>query len=382
MRLLISGYYGFGNIGDEAILAAILDQVRTSASSLSKGEGAGGEAARNTAAEIVVLSGNPQHTRAQYGVCAVPRWSLTTMWRQLRAADLLISGGGGLIQDTTSALSPLYYLGVLALARRAGTPYMIFAQGLGPLRRRLLRRLTASAFRATAAITLRDELSAQFLADELGVARPPAQVTADPALLLSPCPTQRTEQLLRNCGLSAEAPVVGLSLRVWPQGGLVEAVLPLIRHLHEELQTQVLLIPFQPSEDATVARQLAADSGGCAAMLDGVTDPREFLGVTSSLDLLISMRLHGLIFAATAAVPALGIAYDPKVAQFARTAHQPTINLDELSTERLIQAVDDLWATRHQYATERQQAAAELREAAARNFDILAELVDSISTSA
>ncbi len=365
MRLVISGYYGFGNVGDEAILAAILDRVQV----------------RLPDAEIVVLSGNPQHTTAQYTVRAVQRWSLRDVWRQLRAADLLISGGGGLIQDSTSALSPLYYLGVLALARRAGTPSMIFAQGLGPLRRRLIRRLTASAFRSAAAITLRDEQSVRFLEDELGVTSPPAQVTADPAMLLAPCPTERTEHLLRNCGLSMHAPVVGLSLRGGLEEGLVETVVPLIGHLRRALNAQVLLIPFQPSEDAPVACQLATASGG-AAVLHGVTDPREILGVISSLDLLISMRLHGLILAAASAVPALGISYDPKVARFARTADQPTVNLDELSTECLIQEVDDLWATRQQRAAERQQVATRLADAAQRNFDVLTALAEALSGSA
>ncbi len=365
MRLLISGYYGFGNIGDEAILAAILEQLRL----------------RRPADELVVLSGNPRRTEAQYGVVATSQWSLPTIWRQLRAADLLISGGGGLIQDTTSLLSPLYYLGVLRLARLAGTPYMIFAQGLGPLRRRIIRGLTARAFRHAAAVTLRDGQSAQFLRDELQVTIPAAQITADPTLLLSPCPRARAEQLLRNCGLSPDEAVVGISLRAWPQGQIVEAMLPLIHYLREELQSQVLLIPFQPSEDMSLAWRLAADAGGPVAMLEGVTAPREFLGVISSLDLLVSMRLHGLIFAAATAVPALGISYDPKVEHFAQTAQQPVVGLDELSADRLIQTVDDLWATRQQDIVHREQVAARLCEAATRNFDILAELLEALSPS-
>lgn len=363
MRLLISGYYGFGNIGDEAILAAILEQLAT----------------RTPATQIVILSGNPRRTRSQYGVPAVSRWSLPSVWRQLRAADLLISGGGGLIQDTTSIASPFYYLGLLRLARLARTPSMIFAQGVGPLRRRLVRRLTAAAFRHAAAITLRDEPSAALLRDELTLSDPPIHVTADPALLLSPCASGRTEQLLRNCGILVGEPLVGICLRTWPQSDFVPAILPLIRHLCESLRTQVLLIPFQPPGDVALARRLATDSDAQVAILDGVNDPREFLGVISSLDLLVSMRLHGLIFAAATAGPALGLCYDPKVEHFACTAEQPVIKLADLSAERLIREVEDLWTQRHQYAGQRRRAALQLAAGAELNFELLTELLEGLA---
>ena len=362
MRLLISGYFGFGNIGDEAILAATVEQLRI----------------RRPGDELVVLSASPWRTEAQYGVTAASRSSPLAVWRELRAADLLICGGGGLIQDTTSLLSPLYYLGVLALARVAKTPYMIFAHGLGPLQRRLICRLAASVVTRAQAVTLRDEQSAQLLRYGLGVTEPQVHVTADLALLLSPCPAGRAAELLVNCGVSAEGPLVGISVRSWPQMGIEEAVAGLIHYLHDEIEAQVLLIPFQSVKDMSVAWRLASDAGGPVAILEGISDPRDFLGVISSLDLLVSMRLHGLIFAASTAVSALGICYDPKVDYFAQTAQQPAIKLDELSAQRLIQEVDELWATRQSGAGRRQQLTNRLRRRAERNFDILDEILEAL----
>ena len=365
MRIVISGYYGFGNSGDEAILAALIAELQR----------------RLPAAQLTVLSAAPQATTSQYGVAAVARWSPQAVWRALRGAELLISGGGGLIQDTTSALSPLYYLAILRLARLVGVPYMIFAQGIGPLRSHLVRRATARCFRRAAAITVRDEQSAQLLA-ELGLTAPQPEVTADPAVLLAPCPPARTRRLLAERGLAPGTPVVGLALRSWPGTDVARPAAALIRHIREAYSAQALLIPFQPEQDLSLAWQVAGEAKGHARILEPAVTPQELRGVISRLDLLVSMRLHGLIFAAAAEVPALAVVYDPKVAAFAGRAGQPMMGLSDLEAERLIGAVAQLWESRAQGSGARHQAAEDLRRAAARNFDILAALLGPSASQA
>ncbi len=361
MRLVLSGYYGYGNLGDEAILAAMTAELHR----------------RHPEVQLTVLSRTPEATTSQYGVEAVPRWSLPAVWRALRSADLLVSGGGGLIQDATSALSPLYYLGLLRLARLAGTPYVIFAHGLGPLRHSLTRWATARCFRHAAAITVRDEQSAQLLAN-LGVTTPPCEVTADPALLLEPAQDARIQELLANYGLSCAQPLIGIAVRSWPGVEIVPPAATLVQYLGESLAAQVVLIPFQPEQDSGLTRRLAEETGTHVAILDPTPEPREMLGIVSRLELLISMRLHGLIFAAAAQVPAVALAYDPKVAAFAARARQPMIQLPDLSSDRLVREVQKLWETRTQQASRRRDAAQRLCQAAADNFDILADVLASL----
>jgi len=358
MHLVISGYYGYGNTGDEAILAALTDELRR----------------RYPDVQLTVLSADPEATARQYGVEAIPRWSLPAIWRALRGADLLISGGGGLIQDATSRLSPLYYLAILRLARLAGTPYMIFAQGLGPLCCRLTRWATARCLCRAVAITVRDEPSAQLLS-ELGVITPPVEVTADPALLLQPCPPHRTDELLRELGLSESTGLIGIAVRSWAGCDVVRPAAALIRHLHQSQAGQVLLIPFQPEEDLNLAWRVASEAEGSVTILDQALEPRELLGIVSRLDLLVSMRLHGLIFAASAQVPAMALSYDPKVEAFATRAGQPTIVLVELTPDELIRQTDRLWHTREEQAEELAEKAGQLRSAAGRNFAVLDTLL-------
>ncbi len=361
MHLVISGYYGYGNTGDEAILAALTDELRRCYPDV----------------QLTVLSAAPEATARQYGVEAIPRWSLPAIWRALRGADLLISGGGGLIQDATSRLSPLYYLAILRLARLAGTPYMIFAQGLGPLRCRLTRWATARCFHHSAAITVRDEPSAQLLS-QLGVTTPPVEITTDPALLLTPCPSHRTDELLRELGLSESTELIGIALRSWADFDVVRPAAALIRHLHQSQAGRVLLIPFQPEEDLNLAWRVASEAAAPVTILDQALEPRELLGVVSRLDLLVSMRLHGLIFAASAQVPAIALSYDPKVEAFASRAGQPTIELAELTPDELIRQADSLQQAGGKQEEKLEEKAGQLHSAAGRNFAVLDALLQSL----
>ena len=164
-RFLVSGYYGFGNAGDEAILAGLVEGFRQ----------------LHPTAELTVLSGNPADTMAEHGVIAVPR-DLRSVRRQVRLSDVVISGGGGLLQDATSWRSPLYYLATIHLARSAGRPVAFLGQSIGPLRRPWVGLLVRRALSQVEAVSVRDELSRDTLV-RLGLSRQVA-VTADLAFLL------------------------------------------------------------------------------------------------------------------------------------------------------------------------------------------------------
>ncbi len=261
MRVLISGYYGFGNIGDEAILATLVSVLRE----------------RRPDMQICVLSAKPEHTATAYQVQAAPRWDLRSIWRELKAADLFISGGGGLLQDTTSLLSPLYYLGLMRLARAAGTPYVILGQGLGPLRRSLVRWAARRCLSRAAAITVRDAESLD-VARSLGVTGE-INVTCDPAILLQPAEPASIQALLAGHGVNTARPLVGITVRVWPHiESVTDAIVPLLQAARDQWEAEILLIPFQPPGDVALAWRLAAESKVPVILLDQLSDPRQCVG--------------------------------------------------------------------------------------------------------
>ena len=164
MKILLSGYYGFDNAGDDAVLFAIVQALR--------------EMVKD--GKITVLSNQPEKTAKEFGVNAVNRWGKKEIFRAVRNCDVLISGGGSLLQDVTSKNGILYYLGIIKLAQMLGKKVMVYAQGIGPIREPRNRKLTAKILNKVQAITVRDFESRTELL-EMGVYRE-VLVAVDPVL--------------------------------------------------------------------------------------------------------------------------------------------------------------------------------------------------------
>lgn len=300
MRIVVSGYYGCGNTGDEAVLAGIKTSF----------------ARTNQKVTLTALSQNPAETTALQGLPSVNRMSLAEVRQTLREADLLISGGGSLLQDTTSLQSLLYYLWVMRMGFSAGIPVMMYAQGIGPLRRAMSRRLVRTVANRTSAITVRDEPSADLL-KKIGVTYPTIEVTADPAFALTPADARIAEAILRAEGVPTHKPLIGLSLRPW--GGTGESPLSnyakLIDLLALKTGTQIVLISMHQPSDHTFAKSVVEQTAHpeSCSLLTGNYTPQELLAVVGKMSTVVAMRLHALIFAARMTVPAFALSYDPKV---------------------------------------------------------------------
>lgn len=300
MKIALSGYYGFDNAGDEALLSAITSSINR----------------LQPDAEFVVFSGCPEKTSALHGFHAVYHKNPFHVLRELWEADLLISGGGSIFQDVTSARSLPYYISVVAMAKLLRKPVIFYAQGVGPINRPFSKFLMRLVGNRVDLITLRDMASSRLLY-ELGVRRPPLLVTADPVFSLQPeaADEEKIDRLLNANGI-ADKPLVGVAVRKWQAlEGYQVRLAPLLDDLAGR-GYQIVFVPMAYPDDVAESRRVAGLMRMGAVVLDEHLKSQEHLALMDRLNLMIAMRLHALIFAANRGVPLAGISYDPKVDAF------------------------------------------------------------------
>lgn len=363
MHLLLAGYFGFDNAGDEAILEAMVEEFRR----------------QRPGVTLSALVQAPE-VAERLGISAVPRKHGPSVWRALRQSDALILGGGGLFQDSTGPNSVIYYGGLLALARLARRPSVIFCQGFGPVQGALARWWTSRALRWPSLSTWRDEESLEEL-KALGLPPERQRLAADPALLLSPLPVDEmrpwleAEGLLGELGrselpdgrLSEAGPLVALTVRPWPTLSLPDLA-EALRAFRARHKARYLLLPLQPERDLEPSRCLVELLDGQAKLVERALPPRLLTGVLACCDMVIGMRLHSLILATVQNPPLYGLSYDPKVERFCRRAGALSCSVEEISSERLLREWEHLLLGRKSQRAVQKKAADRMRGEARRAF--------------
>ena len=303
-KVVLSGYYGFDNCGDEAVLLAMIHCLKKFKPDI----------------RIVVLSGNPKKTQELYAVNAVNRWNPLMVAFELLTCRLVLSGGGSLLQDVTSSISLRYYLAIIKLAVMLKKRVMIYSQGIGPLNAEKNRARVSKTLNRCHAITVRDEHSAELL-KEIGVARD-IQVTCDPVIALdigdivssSLIDELRKAIALGNAEESSK-PLFMVAMRLWDDNCHISPVAEFLDTLAKG-GWNVLLVPAHHPGDMEAIKRISGLMTSRPYILDRCLIAREFLALTAQSDMVFSMRLHGLICAMAAGTPMLGLSYDPKVDAF------------------------------------------------------------------
>lgn len=325
MKLLLAGYYGSGNIGDEAILRSLISGIREN----------------YPYGKITVLSADPLETSKTHDVDSIRKYSFFRILKELRSSDAFILGGGGILQDATSARSLFYYLLLISAAKFFGKKVILLGQGIGPVRNKyLLKKVLANVD----LITVRDERSFRELRD-IGARPKKLVLTADLSFLLESPDKEKGQKLLDVEGVKkCESRLIGVSLRPPVKGkdqtSIYKAVASLCDHLIKEKDSGVVFLVFKYPDDLEAVNQVMGFMKYSAHVLLRRCTPGEMLDVISSFDALIGMRLHSLIFSSIAKVPCFGLSYDPKVESFQRLTGRPWIDLNNLNEKDLITEVD------------------------------------------
>ena len=298
MKVLIYGYYGFQNLGDEAILQAIVEQLKSV----------------NGEIEITALTYKAEDTKKSFAINTVSRNDFRGLIRRIKEVDVVISGGGSILQDVTSSRSLIYYLAIILIAKLFNKKVMFYANGFGPINKVFNRMIATYIINKVDVITVRDYKSKELM-QSMGI-KNNIIVTADATFALKLLDVSEVERVWSEIGIDKKRKTIGISVRRWKNLKDYKKNIAKIGDYLSKLNYQIVFIPMQHPSDVEVSKEIAAIMENESVILEKKYTPRELIGIIGKLELLIGMRLHSLIFAAISGVPMVGIEYDPKIKSF------------------------------------------------------------------
>lgn len=316
IRAVLCGYYGMGNVGDEALLLSLLQMLPE-------------------AVEPIVLSGDPQATKKQYEVASYYRKSTLTILKVLQQSEVFIWGGGSLMQDATSIASPIYYAGLMALAQQRGLKTIAWAQGIGPLNKSITRWLTKQVLLGCDGVSVRDRASAELLSNW----------NIEP--IMAPDPVWALDSELPAELPDTAKPIVAVVLRSHPllTTQRLQIIIEAIQVFQQQSNSFILLVPFQPDRDRALALSISAKLTQDFSVIT-ISNPKQLKGLFRRVKMTIGMRLHSLILAAASGCSCFALSYDPKVSQLMSELDLRGYELAELPSDS--QTICTAWLEQYQ----------------------------------
>lgn len=327
---LVCGAYGRGNAGDDAILEAIVTELRQIDPDLP----------------IWVLSRSPADTRLTYRVNSIYTFAFPKFLWRMRKTKLYINGGGSLMQDVTSHRSLWFYLFTISWAKKLGNQVMMYGCGIGPIHSPANRRRASKVLQKSVdAITLRDTHSREELAD-MGVTRPEIILSADPTVILPAAPDPVVDGILESQGIDPHGKYIGFSLRPWP--GFEEKA-PIFAaaadYAYEKYGLTPVFLPIERRIDVDAAKLAASHMKAPHHVLTYTGSSDHTIGLFARMQAVISMRLHALVFSAGQGVPLVGVVYDQKISSFLSYIGQDLYtDLEQVTAETLCGYIDAVHA--------------------------------------
>jgi len=352
----MGGYYGFDNGGDELILFSLLKELKK----------------LNSKAEITVLSGDPSKTGKSYKVKAINRWNPLSVAAAVFHTDLFVFGGGGLLQDLTSSWSIYYYLGLILLAKLFFKKILLLSQGVGPIRRKIIRKVTGIVLGLVDLITVRDEFSKFEL----------AKLNGNLSVSIVPDPVFNLDRFAFRKGAAVnERPAIGVSLQ---GGGKDERFRGVVREICDELvrrmEAKIIFIPFHKWEDLKISKDI---------ITKGTNDYQLFLWqevwdlfkIYDKIDLILGMRLHSIILACLLRKPFVAISlpkihplYDPKVEGFLELLGYEAMDM-AVPAVQIAGKVNEILTNRQNFLEQLSPRVAKLRESSRKNMEMVESLL-------
>lgn len=347
--ILLLGYYGFKNSGDDALLLSIIQQLKKTDESLSLG----------------VLSYNPEETKSQFDIDSVDRNNLLSVIKAIKSSKMLLVGGGTLIQDSTSTKSLIYYLAVIKIAQIFKKKVMLYANGIGPIKKENVK-ITKRILNKVDLITLREEMSKDEL-KKIGVDKPKIIVTADSVFgidydKLTCDKKQYMIVSVRNHNRLCE--------------NFCDDIAKLCDQMYEKYNLSTVFVPFQKKNDTKITEQIRELMKTESEVFDTECDFSELMALMENAKICVGMRLHSLIYSVISNVPCVGLVYDQKVKAFMDYIGQDNyIDAHSFSYDELLEKVTKTLENSEEIKKDMIKKAKDLRELSQKNAELAVELL-------
>lgn len=353
-KIIISGYYGFGNSGDEAILKTIIRDLKELDNDI----------------DITVLSSNPELTKDKYHVKAVNRFNIVNIIKNISRCDMLISGGGSLLQDVTSTRSLLYYLFIVKTALFFNKKVMLYANGIGPVFYEKNRQRIKSVINNVGYITLREKQSLNFL-EQMGVNKPQIQLTADPVLNYGFSDDELVKKIFSYEGIPFHENYAAINIRDWKLAeGFEKEVAKAADYLFDTYNMNTIFVPMS-KDDIGVIYNVSVLMKNKSYTLSKCYEPEDIIGILSKMKIVIAMRLHTLIYASINSIPMIGLAYDPKIEGYLEYIDQISAgDIKHLNSEQICKCIDKVFSDYDSYKENLKVVIEELKKKAKENAKI------------
>jgi len=364
--VIISGYYGFGNVGDDAMLISIIDNLERQKPDIS----------------ILVLSKKPEETAQSHGVRAISRQDIPAVYSAMRHTKLFIYGGGNIIQDSTSSRSLIFYLGMAWLAKKLKLKVMFYANGIGPINKSRNAEFSRKILNRADVITVRERLSFNEL-KKMGITKPKIVLTADAAFAVQVDKEMPIETIFVSEGIPYDGRYAGFSVRKCPGCDksqhlkYEQSIAEIADYVYLKYNLMPVFIPMEYHADIVTIQNIASKMKTDGYIISDNHSVSETFAIIRKMDIMIAMRLHALIFAAYMNVPILGISYQPKVEGFLEYVNQPSVgNVKDITFDNMRPKVDLILQNRETIKAELAKSVEALVNKAEENSRLAVELIN------
>lgn len=360
--IVIAGYYGFKNIGDEALLTSIVKNMRTYIDDI----------------RMMVLSNDPDGTKQTFLVNSINRFNLLKIIKAMKRSKMFMYGGGTLIQENTSTRSLIYYLGMIWVAKKAGLKVMLYANGIDPINKYINKRLTKNIINNVDMITLREPSSKSEL-EKLLIDRPQILVTADPAFTIESDCQGKADKIFALESIDGPGPYIGFSARKWDgHRNYTDIIARAADYAATSYGAIPVFIPMQYPADLQLIQNITAKMNHKAYIISNKYEVSEIMSIMKKFDMVVGMRLHALIFAMGAHVPVVSLEYQPKVAwlmEYTGTMKSSAGDVKNITLEKLKGVMDYTWNNRDEISLHLQNVVKDLKYSSFLNAKIAVELL-------